>query len=130
MKGIYVLLISLSNNAKIKIGSLGKIKFSKGLYLYVGSAQNNLEKRITRHISKTKKKFWHIDYLLDNDFARIINVFVKKAGKSMECRTALKLGKNGSVIKNFGCSDCRCPSHLIKIKKSQDISKIGFKQFL
>ena len=45
MKGIYILLIEIDKNIKIEIGSLGKINFYKRIYSYIGSAQNNLEKK-------------------------------------------------------------------------------------
>ena len=54
MKGTYILVIFLKENSKIEIGSLGKISFSKGYYLYVGSAMGNygsatLINRVKRH---------------------------------------------------------------------------------
>ena len=116
MKGVYILVLNISKNLQAKIGFLGKIKFDKGIYAYVGSAQNNLEKRIARHMSKNKKKFWHIDYLLDSKFTKVINVFYKKSRKIEECKIADKLGKTEILIPNFGCSDCNCKSHLFRIK--------------
>ncbi len=117
MKGVYILIIKISKNLQEKIGSLGKINFEKGIYAYVGSAQNSLEKRIARHISKNKKKFWHIDYLLGIKSAKILKVFYKKAAKSEECKIAKRLSKTESLIKNFGCSDCNCKSHLFRVKE-------------
>lgn len=119
MKGIYILVISVSRDIKIKVGSLGKIKFAKGTYAYVGSAQNNLEKRIARHRSKNKKLRWHIDYLTTNKFTKVEKVFYKLEGKEGECRTARKLIKTETPIKNFGCSDCNCKSHLFKIRNEK-----------
>jgi len=116
MKGVYILVLNISKNLQAKIGFLGKIKFDKGIYAYVGSAQNNLEKRIARHMSKNKKKFWHIDYLLDSEFTKVINVFYKKSRKIEECKIADNLGKTEILIPNFGCSDCNCKSHLFRIK--------------
>ena len=116
MKGIYILLIKISKNMQEKIGSLGRIKFDKGIYAYVGSAQNNLEKRISRHLLKNKKKFWHIDYLLNNTAVKILKIFYKKMGKLEECKIAKKLSKTEYLIPNFGCSDCDCKSHLFRIK--------------
>lgn len=115
VKSVYVLVISVDKNIKVEVGSLGSISFKKGLYAYVGSAQNGLEKRIERHLRKAKRKFWHIDYLLSNRFAKVAKVFYKKAEKSEECRTARKLGERGIAVKNFGCSDCSCVSHLFRI---------------
>ncbi len=125
MKGIYVLLIELKKEIRLKIGSLGKIKFGKGIYAYIGSAQNNLEKRIARHLSKNKKRFWHIDYLLDGESAKVLKVFYKKAKKEEECKIAKKLSKTESLIKNFGCSDCNCKSHLFRIKNLKNILDLG-----
>ena len=52
LKGIYVLIIEVSQGAEIQVGTLGNVHFAKGLYAYVGSAQNGLEKRVERHIRR------------------------------------------------------------------------------
>ncbi|MEW6202612.1 MAG: GIY-YIG nuclease family protein [bacterium] len=131
MKGIYVLIIAVDKNIQPKIGSLGKINFEQGIYAYVGSAQNNLEKRIARHLSKSKNKFWHIDYLLGSRAAKIVKVSYKKSGKSEECRIAHELAKTQTQIPNFGCSDCTCKSHLFKIRDentlNSELKKLGLK---
>lgn len=113
MKGIYLLCIYVEKDINIKIGALGKINFKEGFYVYVGSAQNNLEKRIKRHLSKNKKIHWHIDYMLSNKNVKIYDVLYKKSDKSEECIIANNI--EGFKIKNFGSSDCKCYSHLIKI---------------
>ena len=118
MKGIYVLTISINGDVHVEIGALGKIFFRKGVYVYVGSAQNSLEKRVERHLAKEKVNFWHIDYLLENEQANVVKVFCKKAAKTEECKVAQKLEKKGVSIPNFGCSDCDCISHLFLIDKS------------
>lgn len=128
MKGIYVLLIGINKDMQRRIGSLGEVYFSRGIYAYVGSAQNNLEKRIARHTAKRKKKFWHIDYLLDSASARILKVFYKEAGKEEECRTAKKLSEKGRAISGFGASDCNCKSHLFQIKCEKDILDLDMKE--
>jgi len=120
MRGIYVLVFNIGRKLQAKIGSLGRINFDKGIYAYVGSAQNNLEKRIARHTSKNKKKFWHIDYLLDSKFTKVLDVFYKNSGRLEECKIADRLGKTEIPVLKFGCSDCNCKSHLFKIK-SQNI---------
>ena len=116
MKGTYCLIIKINKNIKARIGALGKISFKKGYYIYVGSALNNLEKRISRHLRKKKKKFWHIDYLLENKNVKIVEIIYKVSNKKEECRIAKKLIKIGKPIENFGSSDCKCKSHLFKIK--------------
>ena len=112
MKGIYILVVSIKKNIVVTIGSLGNVSFNKGFYAYVGSAQNNLKKRIERHLRNKKRRFWHIDYLICNDEVEVVKVFWKKAYKSEECLTAKKLLNIAIPILDFGCSDCRCISHL------------------
>ncbi|MCJ7761950.1 hypothetical protein MUP38_00660, partial [Candidatus Bathyarchaeota archaeon] len=48
LKGVYVLIIRVDKDTGVNVGDLGKLTFEKGLYAYVGSAQNNLEQRIKR----------------------------------------------------------------------------------
>ena len=116
LKGVYVLIIQVGEDTEVDVGALGRIAFRKGLYAYVGSAQTNLEKRINRHLRKKKRKFWHIDYLLDNNAIKIANVFFKQATKAEECRIAKVIGERGEPIADFGCSDCKCKSHLFQLK--------------
>ena len=55
MKGCYCLVIKVDAGKKLKIGKRLKIDFKPGYYVYIGSAMNNLESRVKRHLSKTKK---------------------------------------------------------------------------
>lgn len=110
MKGSYLLLIELKKDTQISIGKLGKKHFNKGYYVYVGSALNNIEKRILRHIGKNKKIFWHIDYFLS--YGKIVKAFYKENNIKEECKIAENLDKSLSPIIGFGCSDCKCKSHL------------------
>jgi Uri superfamily endonuclease len=116
LKGIYVLVIHLARDVNVNIGALGKTPFKKGMYAYVGSAQTNLEQRVKRHLRKEKQKFWHIDYLLDSDAAKIIKVFYKKGNKAEECKIAEAISERSKLISGFGCSDCNCKSHLFHIE--------------
>lgn len=123
MKGIYALVIFLDADAEIKIGALGKIDFAKGHYVYVGSAQNSIEKRVKRHLRKEKKLFWHIDYLLNCKKSKITKVFYDQSKKTEECVVAKKIKEHGCEIIAFGCSDCKCSSHLFHIKNAEIIDK-------
>jgi Uri superfamily endonuclease len=119
VKGIYVLVISVHKDISLNVGALGTVNFEKGLYAYVGSAQKSLEKRIGRHLRKDKRKFWHIDYLLDDDSVKVLKVFFEKVGKSEECKVANKIGERRVSTEGFGSSDCKCESHLFKIGRYQ-----------
>lgn len=120
MKGCYCLIISLNEDIEIKIGSvLGKINFKKGCYVYVGSAMNSLKGRIRRHLSDDKKKHWHIDYLLLNKCTNIKNVILNVSDRKIECELAGIISKNEITIPKFGCSDCKCESHLIYFNSNE-----------
>lgn len=110
MKGIYTLVIELKENKKTQVGALGNLDFEKGYYVYVGSAQKSLEARIQRHLREEKKIYWHIDYLLED--SEIIKIFVTDGDKEEECTVADYLNSSIDPIDDFGCSDCKCFSHL------------------
>jgi len=120
MKGTYILVINLQEKSKIIIGSLGKLDFAEGYYLYIGSAMGykgsaTLENRIKRHISESNAKnlFWHIDYLLASKFCLITKIYLIPTIIRLECIISKELYKaSDKYIKNFGSSDCQCPSHL------------------
>ncbi len=110
-KGIYLLFFKIGNEEKIKIGGLGEHIFKKGYYIYIGSATNNLTKRIQRHLKKNKKLRWHIDYLLL--IAQNLKVIPIRTFFKWECEVAEKLSFiSDEIISDFGASDCKCDSHL------------------
>nr|WP_230972189.1 DUF123 domain-containing protein [Archaeoglobus neptunius] len=85
---------------------MGRVTFRAGYYYYVGSANNGVH-RIRRHFAEKKATRWHIDYI-SSIMCAIGAVILKES----ECNVALKLGEVLEGIRNFGCSDCRCWSHL------------------
>ena len=115
MKGSYLLLIKLNEDRNIKYGIRKNILFKKGNYVYVGSALNNLEKRIQRHLRSNKKKHWNIDFFLE--YGDIINVYYKENDYREECYIADLLKDIYLPISNFGSSDCKCKTHLFYISK-------------
>jgi Uri superfamily endonuclease len=114
-KGIYVLAIRISEDIVMGVGALGETRFQVGTYVYVGSAQANLEQRVRRHLGTEKRLFWHIDYLLNSPSAKIEKAFWMQGEKAAECVVAQELGGRGEPVAGFGCSDCRCPSHLFRV---------------
>ncbi|HHT9124733.1 MAG TPA: GIY-YIG nuclease family protein [Candidatus Brocadiia bacterium] len=112
-KGVYNLLIKLEKDRRLKVGMLGTFQFPKGYYVYTGSAQNNMEKRIARHLSHNKKMHWHINYLLR--VAKVLKVVEYAGLKTDECRISRAIGKHSDakiIVKRFGSSDCKCRTHL------------------
>lgn len=116
--GIYNLIIKLSKDREIRIGRLGTFIFPEGFYVYTGSAQNGLEKRINRHLSSSKKFHWHIDYLLS--YAKIIKTPKYIGGRKDECKLNRVIGQSTGatlIVKKFGSSDCDCATHLYYFNK-------------
>ena len=116
----YCLLIKLNQNSTIKIGKLGELDFKKGYYVYVGSALNSIDGRIKRHLSKEKKIFWHIDYLLAAPGSKVNEVILERSSKKWECNIAMEISKKGLQVNKFGCSDCKCNSHLFYFESNKE----------
>ncbi len=119
MKGVYLLLLQLDESQQITVGRLGVQHFSKGFYAYVGSAMNGIESRMNRHLSNDKKRFWHIDYLLDK--ARVFEVVLIPTEEKLECILAMALRGKLLCISRFGSSDCDCQGHLFFTSKRYEL---------
>ncbi len=92
-----------------------------GLYLYVGRAKKNLNHRIKRHISKTKKLRWHIDHLTSNKASTVIGyILIPLDSFKSECEIAKELEKYGLNRLKLGATDCRCNGHLLWKESSLD----------
>lgn len=121
MKGTYVILAELGKPVKIRVGALGPLHFRKGFYAYVGSGMGSLGKRMERHLSLKKKKHWHIDYFLEK--AKVLGIHYVESGERRECETARRMAGKFEGIRNFGCSDCRCASHLFYSGKGEELER-------
>lgn len=121
-RGLYIMVLELKENQRIKAGKLRETEFKEGIYLYVGRAKCGLKKRLDRHLRKDKKLFWHIDYFLRK--AEVMDVW-KKLNSFDECRIVSQIRKflknSGIPQKKFGASDCRCPSHLLYLPEVEDL---------
>ncbi|MHA1932998.1 MAG: GIY-YIG nuclease family protein [Promethearchaeota archaeon] len=133
MTGCYILVTYIPDKLDICIGSLGKLQFNKGYYLYVGSAMGDfgsstLINRVKRHVrpAKEKKTHWHIDYLLNQKSNIITRLYLIPSIERLECIIATDLKKiSDDYIKNFGSSDCNCPSHLLYFKDFKEINYLS-----
>ena len=110
MKGSYIILIRLPKAQTITIGSLPDVYFPRGYYAYIGSALSGVKSRLSHHLNRTKKRHWHIDYLLQK--ASITDIIIGESEDRVECAIAQALSAQFDAIPGFGSSDCRCPSHL------------------
>lgn len=121
-RGAYFLVVQLDEPVKLRNWNL-----SSGYYVYVGSGMKGLHTRINRHLRRRKKLKWHIDYLLVH--AKKVVPIPVVASERLECEMAKAVSEICDLaVKDFGCSDCNCDSHLfffernpISNKKFQDI---------
>jgi Uri superfamily endonuclease len=114
-RGAYTLVLRLDDELRAHVGSLGRLPFRRGYYSYTGSAlgKGGL-KRVQRHhqVMQGKKttRRWHIDWLLP--LTCIEEAILTFTTERLECRIAGRIGARLEPILGFGCTDCRCPSHL------------------
>jgi Uri superfamily endonuclease len=120
LKGAYALIIYISEDINVRIGSLGLLNFEKGTWVYTGSAMGegstSLEKRLQRHFSKDKSIFWHIDWLLESRVLLSVAIWGESTIR-IECQISQALIKSpffNPGHKGFGSSDCQseCGTHL------------------
>lgn len=130
MKGTYCLIIENKKECDLTVGKKGNFHFEKGFYVYVGSALNSLPGRIKRHLSSSKKLFWHVDYLLAAPHTRVIEVVFATGPQKVECAISHNISLKSKEIPGFGSSDCRCKSHLFYFKDSTESIKICKDSFL
>jgi Uri superfamily endonuclease len=117
-KGCYCLVFE-NPSCTVGIGALGPVTFPAGWHVYVGSALGSGGlARLLRHIAlsraKDRKPKWHVDYLSTGRQFELRYTVHAVTEEPAECRLAEALGDPG--IPGFGCSDCRCPSHLLSRK--------------
>jgi Uri superfamily endonuclease len=117
--GAYILVVDLACDERLKVGSLGECPFPAGTYAYVGSAMGGLRGRLGRHLDPGRKMHWHIDQL--TRAGEIRGAFIIPSRTRRECAVSevlRDLEGSAPVCPGFGCSDCRCPTHLFRVDES------------
>jgi len=125
MIGTYILQVEITEDLILSIGKIGSLRFKKGFYYYFGSAMSStgsitLLNRVKRHLRKPseKKKFWHIDYLLESENTKIRKIILVPCKTRLECNLANFFSEIADdLVPSFGCSDCKCKSHLLYFEK-------------
>ena len=122
--GIYSLILCLPRSEQIEVGALGGIHFPEGFYSYTGSARGpGGLKRLDRHAAvmagKSLTRRWHIDYLLPR--CQWLQEVVTRTDLDLECPIARSIGERLLSVPRFGCSDCRCASHLHYSEKEEEM---------
>lgn len=119
-KGVYCLVFE-NRGCVIKVGKKGTFSFPEGFHIYVGSALGSGGmKRVKRHIEFSLKKDrnprWHVDYLHLAPSFRLFGAVCACTSNRLECELAHRLG--GDSVRDFGCTDCSCTSHLFYREKN------------
>ncbi len=110
--GAYGLLIEIARNLTIPTGRLGSREYTRGWYVYVGSALRGISGRLHHHLRRRERARWHIDYLLAN--SELAAVVIAETRERVECALAGFLAERFEITPRFGSSDCRCPGHLFR----------------
>lgn len=112
--GCYALVLALGSTTHVDVGRLGPLELLPGYYIYVGSAfgPGGLRARLSRHWAGASRRYWHIDYL--RAVSKPVSAWfqVQRESREHEWAAALARGRSLDAVPGFGCSDCRCVSHL------------------
>jgi len=118
--GCYVLILRVSRGKYFSIGRLGRVFIDRGLYFYVGSGfgSGGVWARVKRHLRRSKRVFWHIDYLTIDRDVSIDVVAIIPVDRGFDCESYIA-GLLSSLypvaVRGFGCSDKKgSVSHLFR----------------
>lgn len=117
-KGSYVLILENETEFSSNIGSLGKRRFRKGFYIYVGSALSGLEARIQRHQRRGKKIHWHLDYIVPYKM-KICKIHRIRRADRIESSLAKRMEAIcDGFVHGFGAADSANHSHLFYFSRN------------
>jgi Uri superfamily endonuclease len=112
--GTYALILQSASKARVQIGRWRQIGLELGYYIYVGSAfgPGGVRARVLRHCCEAKVKHWHIDYLREH--VTPLAAWANYGTERLEHHWAQIFFnmREMTPIQGFGCSDCKCYSHL------------------
>lgn len=121
--GSYILKIKLGEDVDCNVGSLNEVTFEAGWYAYVGSSRTTDFKRVERHkkvdSGEKSTRHWHIDYLLGLTQSDLIGSY--RTESDVECLLSENI--NLDYADDFGCSDCKCNSHLYFSDDKEDFDE-------
>lgn len=125
--GTYALILRCRATASVRIGRWGTLDLGPGYFVYVGSAfgPGGIRARVGRHYRRTKRRHWHIDYL--REAVSFVHAWISYEPANQEhiWAAAFAAASGFSPVKGFGCSDCRCMSHLYTTDVMPDIGTLS-----
>jgi len=120
MRGTYTIIVTSRSNGHRVFGCLGRVRLRRGNYLYTGSAMGtgstSLERRLQRHIARSKTVRWHIDYLTSWPSRKVTGAVYVVSSKRLECKANRLIARElklHPVLPRIGASDCECDGHLL-----------------
>jgi len=96
----------------------------EGTYAYVGSGMKDLAGRVKRHLIRRKKKWWHIDYLLE--ISKVLWVLLLPTDERKEEMLSRELSRVFPSVPGFGSSDLRVKSNLFLIDDEKKLLETIF----
>lgn len=123
--GTYVIILRSDVSTELQVGRWGMLNIRPAYYSYVGSAfgSGGVRARVMRHFRAGKPKHWHIDYL--RELTVPVGAWYSHAPERLEHEWAQHFQDMSGVAaeKGFGCSDCRCYSHLFVTASLPDLTR-------
>ncbi|HIG40053.1 MAG: GIY-YIG nuclease family protein, partial [bacterium] len=125
--GTYVLILGCDRRKRVQVGRWDTVQLERGFYIYVGSAfgPGGVKARVSRHCRKNKKHHWHIDYI--REFLLPLGAWYLHGSEYLEHSWADSLASLDGYcsIPGFGCSDCKCDSHLFHSINKPDVKEFS-----
>ncbi|MBX3053585.1 MAG: GIY-YIG nuclease family protein [Caldilineaceae bacterium] len=122
--GTYALILESQTSQVVQIGRWSAIEIQPGYYVYIGSAfgPGGVRARVARHFRLEKSDHWHIDYL--RRYLSPLGVWVCHSPARLEHCWAgrLSVAEGYAPLPGFGCSDCRCHSHLFHADELENLA--------
>ncbi len=122
--GTYALFIDLEEGFSTHVGSLGRVRFPRGVHVYAGSAMSGLGPRLKRHARREKKVHWHVDVLTVRTECRVIGAVTFGPDGPSECEVVQTLAALPWTLVSppgFGSSDHECPGHLVSLGERPEL---------
>jgi Uri superfamily endonuclease len=126
--GRYALFFSLEEGLSEDVGSLGRLRFGRGVYVYAGSASSGLGPRLKRHAMPNKKVHWHIDRLTSRPECMVVGAVTFGPKGPDECsivEAVLSIPWVEMGPSRFGASDHDCPGHLVVLGERPELVELA-----
>lgn len=118
LPGSYALIFHCPQAVSVEVGRLGNLRLEPGYYVYCGSAfgPGGVKSRTDHHRAISARPHWHLDYL--RPWMRLLQIWYTYDPQPREHQWAAELASLRGArmpFPGFGSSDCRCPSHLVRL---------------